>query len=77
MIASYQVIFLHRSASSSDRKTRQNLVQQKPSLAGMSLHHELGVSFSTGDDHVHPDPHGLRRGGDHVVDPIVSLHTEC
>lgn len=41
-----------------------------------SLHHELGVALSACDDHIHPDPHGLRRGGDHVVDPVVSLHAE-
>ena len=41
-----------------------------------SLHHELGVSFSTSDNYIHPDPHGLRRGRDHVVDSVMSFNTE-
>lgn len=41
-----------------------------------SLHHEMGVSLSTCDDYIHPDPHGLRRGSNHVVDPVMSLNTE-
>ena len=40
------------------------------------LHHELSVSFCSGDDHIHPDPHGLRRRSYHVVDSVMSLHTE-
>lgn len=40
------------------------------------LHHELGVSLSTCDDHIHPDPHGLRGRSNHVVDSVVSLYTE-
>lgn len=41
-----------------------------------SLHHELGVSLRPRDNDIHPNPHGLGRGGDHVVDPVVSLHAE-
>ena len=47
-----------------------------PAAISPSLHHELGVSLSSCDDYIHPDPHGLRRGSDHVVDPVVSLNTE-
>lgn len=45
-------------------------------LATKSLHHELSVSLRPRDNDVHPNPHGLRRGGDHVVDPVVSLNAE-
>lgn len=47
-----------------------------PTIPALSLHHELGVSLRTCDNHIHPDPHGLRRGSHHVVDPVVSLYTE-
>lgn len=47
-----------------------------PATTTPSLHHELSVSLSTCDDYIHPDPHSLRRGSNHVVDPVVSLHTE-
>lgn len=40
------------------------------------LHHELGVAFSTSNNHVHPDPHGFRRGSDHIINPVVSLYAE-
>lgn len=46
---------------------------QEPCLP---LHHELCVSFRSGDDHIHPDPHGLGRGGHHVVHPVMSLNAE-
>ena len=38
--------------------------------------HELCVSLRSCDDHVHPDPHGLRRRGHHVVEPVVGLYAE-
>lgn len=38
--------------------------------------HELRVSLGAGDDHVHPDPHGLGRRRHHVVEPVVGLHAE-
>lgn len=40
------------------------------------LYHELGVALSTSDNHIHPDPHGFGRGSDHVINSVVSLHTE-
>lgn len=45
-------------------------------IPALYLHHELGVSLCTCDNHIHPDPHGLRRGSDHVVDSVMSLYTE-
>lgn len=47
-----------------------------PTIPALYLHHELGVSLCTCDNHIHPDPHGLRRGSDHVVDSVMSLYTE-
>lgn len=38
--------------------------------------HEMHVSFSPGDDDVHPDTHGLRGGRHHVVHPVMGLHAE-
>lgn len=40
------------------------------------LHHELGVALSTSNNHVHPDPHGFRRGSDHIINSVVSLYAE-
>lgn len=40
------------------------------------LHHELCVALSTGDNHIHPDPHGFGRGSNHIINSVVSLHTE-
>ena len=39
--------------------------------------HKLRVALGPCDDDVHPDAHGLGRGGHHVVEPVVGLHTEC
>lgn len=38
--------------------------------------HELSVALSPGDNDIHPDSHGLCRGGYHVVQPVMGLHTE-
>lgn len=38
--------------------------------------HELCVPLRPRDDHVHPDPHGLRRRRHHEVEPVVGLHAE-
>lgn len=38
--------------------------------------HELCVTFGPRDDHVHPDPHGLRRRRHHEVEPVVGLDAE-
>lgn len=40
------------------------------------LHHEMHVSLSTRNNHIHPDTHGLGRRSHHVVNPIVGLHAE-
>ena len=40
------------------------------------LHHEMHVSFSTCDNNIHPDAHGLGGRSHHVVHPIVGLHAE-
>lgn len=37
---------------------------------------KLCVALCTCNYDVHPDPHGLRRRGHHVVQPIMSFHTE-
>ena len=55
--------------------TRSDMLPQAVATTA-SLHHELGVSFSTCDYHIHPDPHCLRGRSDHVVDSVVSLHAE-
>lgn len=38
--------------------------------------HELSVALCPGDNDIHPDAHGLCRGGHHVIQPVVGLHTE-
>lgn len=38
--------------------------------------HELRVALGTCYYDIHPDPHGLRRRGHHVVEPVVGLHAE-
>lgn len=38
--------------------------------------HELRVALGPGDDHVHPDPHGLGRRRHHVVEAVVGLDAE-
>lgn len=38
--------------------------------------HELRVTFGPRDDHVHPDPHGLRGRRHHEVKPVVGLDAE-
>jgi len=43
--------------------------------SGASVH-ELRVPLRPGDDHVHPDPHGVRGRRHHVVEPVVGLHAE-
>lgn len=40
------------------------------------LAHELRVAFGTRYYDIHPDPHGLRGRGHHVVKAVVSFHTE-
>lgn len=49
--------------------------ESTPSSRDASVH-ELRVALGSGDDHVHPDPHGLCRGRHHVVEPVVGLHAE-
>ena len=44
-------------------------------ISGTSVQ-ELGVALRAGDDHVHPDAHGLGRGRHHVVEAVVGLHAE-
>lgn len=41
------------------------------------LNHELSVSLCPRYYNIHPYSHSFRRGRNHVVHPIVSLHTEC
>lgn len=38
--------------------------------------HELRVTLRPRDDHVHPDPHGLRRRRHHEVEAVVGLDAE-
>lgn len=38
--------------------------------------HELRVALGTRYYDIHPDPHGLRGWGHHVVEAVVGLHTE-
>ena len=40
------------------------------------LVHELRVALGSGYYNVHPYPHGLRGRGHHVVESVMSLHTE-
>lgn len=40
------------------------------------LHHELGVALSASDNHIHPDPHGFGRGGNHIINSVMSLYAE-
>lgn len=38
--------------------------------------HELRVALGTGDDHIHPDPHGFCRRRHHEVEPVMGLHAK-
>lgn len=51
-------------------------VEEWPPAHSSSSVQELRVSLGTCYYDVHPDPHGLRRGGHHVIEPVVSLDTE-
>lgn len=74
------IISIRTVEKSKNKKRNRNLkaTMSRNTLAypAPSLHHELGVSLSACDDHIHPDPHGLRRGSNHVVDSVMSLYTE-
>lgn len=38
--------------------------------------HELSIALGTCYYDIHPDPHGLRGRGHHVVEPVVGFHTK-
>lgn len=41
-----------------------------------SLQQEVSVTFCPSHYNIHPDPHGFRRWGDHVVDSVMCLDTK-
>lgn len=62
--------------SEEDKRDGRGMEIKSETKPAKSLHHELGVSLRPRDNDIHPNPHGLGRGRDHVVDPVVSLHAE-
>lgn len=55
----------------------QSLILIPPSLSsGGPSAHELRVALGTRYYDIHPDPHGLRGRGHHVVEAVVGFYTE-
>lgn len=65
----------HTVGSSSGSGVRVLARRPLPALAGPSAH-ELRVALGTRYYDIHPDPHGLRGRGHHVVQAVVGFHTE-
>lgn len=69
----------HRSPSQRvccDCQYEQSAITTLITFGVDQLHHEMHVSFSTRDNNIHPDTHGLGGRSHHVVHPIVGLHAE-